>query len=219
LAWHTPATVVAAGTPVQEEYDQAFTAGLGGLAGMPAAESLTIPAPAVAGGWPQLAVQVTPESWAQVFTAGLLDIDYARQSRAAVPAWLQAQEAPELVPGVPAQVADKVLYISVLDPGLFGGQPTPLASASQWAEAARVGLSQTVSDVMVQADPGWAQMTAAGWQPTDVRLAEEDVSGLLTMRYGPRVSASHRFALQVIVGSARWHDGYGTVAVAGWQEQ
>ena len=52
----------------------------------------------------------------------------------ALAAWLQAQEAPELIPGVPGSVADKVLYISLLDPALFGGQPTPSAVASaQWA--------------------------------------------------------------------------------------
>ena len=55
-------------------------------------------------------------------------------------------------------------------------------------------------------------------QPTDVRMTEEDVTGRLTVHQGGRVTTSH-FALQVIVGSARWHDGYGTVAVAGWQEQ
>jgi hypothetical protein len=75
-----------------------------------------------------------------------------------------------------------------------------------------------VSDLIVQIDPGWAQMTAAGWQPTDLRMTEEDVSGLLTLRAAGTVT-SHHFALQVIVGSARWHDGYGTVAVAGWQER
>jgi hypothetical protein len=61
-------------------------------------------------------------------------------------------------------------------------------------------------------------MVAAGWQPTDVRMTEEDVTGRLTIDQGGRVT-THHFVLQVIVGSARWHDGYGTVAVSGWQEQ
>jgi hypothetical protein len=203
---------------VQEQYDQAFSQGLGSLSGMDASETLTVPPPLISGGWPTLPVEVTPERWAEAFTAALLDVDYARESRAGLAPWLQAQEAPELIPGVPSSVADKVLYISLLDPGLFGGQPTPIASASQWPAAARTGVSQTVSDMIIQADPAWAQTTAAGWQPTDVRMTEEDVSGLLTIRRGGSVM-SHRFGLQILVGSARWHDGYGTVAVAGWQEQ
>jgi hypothetical protein len=218
LVPHAPATVVAPGSPIQEQYDQAFSQGLGSLPGMDAAETLTVPAPAVTGGWPNLRVEITPERWAEVFAAALLDVDYARQSRQTLAAWLQAQEAPELIPGVPAAVADKVLYISLLDPGLFGGQPTPVVSASQWLAEATSRVSQTVSHVVVQPDPGWAQMTASGWQPADIRMTEEDVSGVLTVR-GARAVASHRFGLQVIVGSARWHDGYGTVAVAGWEEQ
>jgi hypothetical protein len=185
---------------------------------MAAAQALAVPSPAVVGGWPALPVQVTPERWAELFTAGLLDVDFTRQSGVTLAAWLQAQEAPELIPGVPPGVADKVLFISVLDPGLFGGQPTPVVPSGRWAANARAGVRQTVSNLMVQADPAWAQMTAAGWQPTDVRMTEEDVSGVVEVHQGGRVAA-HRFALQVIVGSARWHDGYGTVAVSGWQEQ
>jgi hypothetical protein len=218
LVWHAPPTAIAAGSPVQEQYDQAFSAGLGSLPGMAAARALPAPIAAVNGGWPRLSVEVTPERWAAAFVAALLDVDNRRQARDALAGWLQAQEAPELLPGVPAAVADKVLYVSLLDPALFGGQPTPVVSAPQWAAAARAGVRQTVSDVMVQADAGWAQMTAAGWQPTDVRMTEEDVTGLLTIHHGGGVT-SHRFGLQLIVGSARWHDGYGTVAVSGWQEQ
>jgi hypothetical protein len=202
---------------VQEQYDQAFSQGLGSLSGMAVAQTLAAPIPVISGGWPILPVEVSPERWAEAFTAGLLNVDYSRQSRAALAAWLQAQEAPELMPGVPSSVADKVLYISLLDPGLFGGQPTPVVSAAQWLTQAQTRVSQTISDVIVQPDPGWAQTTAAGWQPADIRMTEEDVSGVLTLRRGRSV-ISHRFGMQVMVGSARWHDGYGTVAVAGWQE-
>jgi hypothetical protein len=218
LIWHVPPTVVAPGTPIQEQYDQALSQGLGALSGMDAATALPVPAPVISAGWPRLGVQVTPESWASAFVSGLLNINYARQSRGALAAWLQAEEAPELIPGVPAAVADKTLYISVLDPGLFGGQPTPIASPEEWAADALAGVSQSVRGLMVQPDPSWAQATAAGWQPSDVRMTEEDVSGLLDLRRAGLVT-SHRFTLQVLVGSARWHDGYGTAAVAGWQEQ
>jgi hypothetical protein len=218
LAWHAPSTVVPPGTPIQEQYDQALSQGLGALSGMDAATALPVPAPAITAGWPRLAVSVTPESWASAFVTALLNVNYAHQSRAGLAAWLQAQEAPELVPGVPPAVADKALYISLLDPGLFGGQPTPIASPEQWAADARTEVTQSVRGLMVQPDPGWAQATAAGWQPGDVRMTEEDVSGVLDLRRGGPVS-SQRFTLQILVGSARWHDGYGTVAVTGWQVQ
>ena len=185
LSWHTPPTVVASGTPVQEEYDQAFAQGLGSQAGMIRAESLPVPAPAVAG---RLAgrsrAASTPEGWAAEFVAGLLDINFAGQSRPALAAWLQAQEAPELIPGIPATVADKVLYISLLDPGLFGGQPTPVVSAEAWGDEARAGVRQTVSGLLVEVDPAWSQLIAAGWQPADVRMTEVDVSGVLTRAPG-----------------------------------
>jgi hypothetical protein len=202
----------------QEEYDQTFSETLGSLPGMTTAAGLTVPVPALSGGWPRLPVEVTPERWAAEFVTGLLNVDYARQTRPGLAAWLQAQEAPELLPGVSVSVADKVLYLSLLDPGLFGGQPTPVSDAAQWASAARAAVRQTVSDLMVQPDSGWAQMMAAGWEPTDVRMTEEDVSGLVTVHRGAGVVV-RRFGLQIIVGSARWHDGYGTVAVSGWQER
>jgi hypothetical protein len=217
LSWHTPLTVVASGTPVQEEYDQAFTEGLGSQAGMIRAESLPVPSPALAGGWPVLTAASTPERWAAEFVAGLLDINFAMQSRLALAAWLQAQEAPEMIPGIPATVADKVLYISLLDPGLFGGQPTPVDSAEVWGNQARAGLRQTVSGLLIQVDPAWSQLIASGWQPADVRMTEVDVSGVLSEIQAGRAVSGHPFGLQLIVGSARWHDGYGTVAMAGWQ--
>jgi hypothetical protein len=217
LSWHTPSTVVASGTPVQEQYDQAFAQGLGDQAGMVRAESLSVPAPAVGTGWPALATASTPEGWAREFVAGLLDINFAGQSRSSLTAWLQAQEAPELIPGIPATVADKVLYISLLDPGLFGGQPTPVVPATVWADQASAGLRQTVSGLLVDVDPAWSQLIAAGWQPADLRMTEVDVSGVITDQQAGRAAVRHSFGLQLIVGSARWHDGYGTVAVAGWR--
>jgi hypothetical protein len=217
LVWHTESTVVPPGTPAQEEYDQALSQGLGSQPGITAAAALAVPSPAVEGGWPSLAVARTPEQWATEFTAALLDVDYAHQSRAALGAWLQAQEAPEVIPGIPGSVADKVLYISLLDPGIFGGQPSPVPTDTGWAANAEAGTTESVSGLLVQPDPGWAQMVAAGWQPPDVRMTELDVSGILTVRSGA-VTSSQNFTTQIIVGSSRWHDGFGTVAIGGWKE-
>jgi len=104
-------TAVAPGTPVQQEYDQAFASGLGGEPGMVAATALRIPPPVVSGGWPALPVAVAPEGWAVSFTRGLLDVDYGRVSRAALGSWLVLEEAQVLLPGDPASLANKVLYI------------------------------------------------------------------------------------------------------------
>jgi hypothetical protein len=217
LAWHPPVTAAAAGSPVQQQYDQAFAQGLGGQPGMFQAGALAVPRPAAAGGWPLLAVADTPQQWAREFVAGLLDVNYSVADRQDLGGWLEAEEAPELLAGVPGTVADKVLYVSLLDPGLFGGQPTPVPSAPQWAGLARDRVRASVSDLLVQPDPSWSQMVAAGWQPADPRMTQLDVSGALTVSGGPEPGLRH-FALTLLVGSARWHDGYGTIAVANWQE-
>ena len=85
--------------------------------GLAQLEAMKVPAPAISGGWPRLAVANSPETWATEFVTGLLDIDYSGQSRTALGPWLQAEEAPLLIPGIPASAADKELYATVLDPG------------------------------------------------------------------------------------------------------
>lgn len=217
LGWRTPLTVLPSGAPVQEQYDQAFEQTVGNQHGLSVAKRMELPAPAITGGWPRLAAADTPEAWARSFVAGLLDIEYARQSRPALGAWLQAQEAPMLLPGLPVGVADKVLYLSLLDPQVLADQPSPVPNPAQWQAAAHAGVRQVVSDLLVQPDPAWTRLTASGWQPADARMAGEDVSGLLTVHQG-RTVTSHHFTVEVFVGSARWHDGYGTESVTGWKE-
>jgi hypothetical protein len=218
LVLQTPDTVAPSQSPVQVEYDQQFAQSIGGTAGLARAGTLLVPYPAIAGRWPKLPVANSPETWAPEFVAGLLDIDYAYQSRMALGAWLQANEAPMLLPGLPADVADKMLYLSLLEPFLLGGQATPILSGTGWAANAKAGVRQSVSGLLVQTDPSWARLIDTGWQPTDVRMTCEDVSGLLTIIHGSRVVAVHRFSLQMYVGSARWHGGYGTETVTGWTE-
>jgi hypothetical protein len=217
LVWRAPVTVVPSGTPTQEQYDQAFVETVAGQHGLSVAEHLVVPAPAITGGWPRLAAATTLESWARAFVAGLLDVDYAHQSRSALGAWLQAQEAPMLIPGLPPSVVDKVLYLSLLDPQVLAGQPSPVPAPVPWQADAHAGVRQSVSDLLIQPDPAWTALTASGWQPADARMAGEDVSGLLTVRRGRAVTVLH-FTLEVFVGSARWHDGYGTESITGWQE-
>jgi len=74
-----------------------------------------------------------------------------------------------------------------------------------------------VGGLLIQPDPQWMEILAAGWQPTDERFGVEDVSGQLTVKRAG-ASFSLRFSLAVYTGSAHWHPGYGTVLVDNWTE-
>ncbi|HET9441883.1 MAG TPA: hypothetical protein VFO65_01100, partial [Acidimicrobiales bacterium] len=80
----------------------------------------------------------------------------------------------------------------------------------------RAAVRQQVSGLRVRVDPRWTELLATGWRPADARMAIVDVSGRLSIRRGDDVR-SEPFALQLLVGSARWRDGYGTVSVFGWE--
>jgi len=86
-------------------------------------------------------------------------------SRAPPGLWLMAHEAPELLPGVPGPVRDKVLYAWLLEPGLVQGSGPPIPPVAQWAADAKAGSRQSVSDLLAQADPSWQQLIDSGWQP------------------------------------------------------
>lgn len=217
LRWHAPPTVHAPGSPVQEEGNQAFTQGFSG-AGLGTLSHLEVPAPAIQGGWPALREVATPETWASAFTKGLLDIDFVHQSRPDLGHWLMAEEAPLLLPGVPSSAADKILYVSVLEPQLVGGGKSPIPSATTWQQEASEGVTQSVSGLLVQVGPSWSRLVASGWQPPDPRMTVEDVSGMLVVHQG-QTTTTRRFQLALGIGSARWHPGYGTIAVGGFSEK
>ncbi|MBW3642688.1 MAG: hypothetical protein KY447_07210 [Actinobacteria bacterium] len=216
FVWQTPVTAGGPETPVQHETDQAFLDAMARQPGMASAVALPVPPPEISGGWPRLPVESVPEAWAQQFVKGLLDIDYAEMSREALGPWLQAHAAPALVPGIPESVADKMLYTSLIATEVFGGQPTPIPPAEVWKADAQAGTRQWVSDLRVQVNPQWARLVATGWQPPDGRMTTLDVSGLLHIQRGDAASREH-FALKLLVGSARWRKGYGTVSVFDWR--
>ncbi len=214
-----PATTTPPDNPVQQQYDQGFARGFSSQANQAmfaAGEQMSLPGPAIAGGWPALAISNTPGGWTRSFVGGLLDIDFAAQHRSALGGWLVAQEAPDLMPGIPGGFADRTLYLSVLDPSAMS-TPSPVPSASQWRADAAGGVRWAVSALQVQLDPQWQQMVDAGWQPADLRADVEDVSGTLTVS-GPAGTTTHQFSMVVQVGSAHWHQGYGTVLVSNWKE-
>ena len=213
----TPVTDIPQRTPVQDQYDRALAQGLSSSGSVLAAETAQVPAPAVSTTWPAPAVSYEPDPWVRDFTDGLLDVDFARQSRAGLAGWLTAEGAPELLPGIPPSAQDKVLYLSLFDPTAVGGVSTPVPSPAQWQANASAGMSWSVSGLLVEPDARWSQIIADGWQPVDERFSVDDISGELTVHQGARV-VNHRFSMIVYTGSARWHDGYGTTLVTNWTE-
>ena len=115
-------------------------------ASVAAAEATSVPAPATSAAFPSIppADRSDPTAYAIAFATELLDTNYAAQSRAALLAWAEHEEAPNTLPGVPASVAGKALVLSLADPGLPGGTPSPTPSASQWATNAEEGVTQSV---------------------------------------------------------------------------
>jgi len=214
-----PATTVPSDSPVQQQYDQGFEQGFSSAANraqLAEIQTLSLPAPTATGGWPHLPPAYTPEGWTREFVAGLLAVDFARQSRSGLGAWLVAEEAPDLMPGIPVGAELGSLYATAMDPALTG-QPSPVPPVTVWQANAAAGVRWSVSNLEVQLDPGWQSMIAAGWQPVDLYASVEDVSGTLTITQGSS-SAQRSFSMVVQLGSAHWHPGYGTALVSEWKE-
>ena len=215
----SPSTTVPTLTAIQQQYDQGFQRGFTSAANrqtIAATESLVLPSPATTGGWPALAPTGSPETWTREFIAGLLDVDFAHQSRRDLGSWLVAQEAPDLMPGVPAKAQLPSLYATVMAPQATDS-PSPVPSPKRWQEYATSKVRWSVSGVQIQPNPQWQSMIAAGWQPADLYAAVEDVSGVLHISQAGTTSTK-TFSLIVQLGSAHWHHGYGAALVSGWKE-
>lgn len=211
-----PVTVPAPRTSLERRFNSALASGLAASGQIQTAEAAPVPAPGFSPGWPPLAPLNNEYRWAEAFTGRLLDIDFADQTRAGLGRWLMAVEAPELLPGVPWSVANKILYLSVLDPGPVGGGTTPMPGVNRWATYAREGERWRVSDLSVITDPLFSHWVAEGWQPADARFSALDVTGTLTAT-GPHGQSATRFRFELYVGSAHWQHGYGSVLLTNWK--
>ena len=203
---------------VQEEID-AQLARAETPASIAAAEQATVPAPAVSAAFPAISAQERsdPSAYAIAFVTELLDTSYATASRAELLAWAEHEEAPNTLPGVPASVAGKALVLSLADPGLPGATPSPTPSAAQWASDAQRGEVQSVSDLQAEVDPDWTQIISEGWQPIDVRMTIEVVTGTMTVSTNGQAAPPQSFSLTVTLGSAAYaRSSYGAVAVGDW---
>jgi hypothetical protein len=188
-------------------------------ASIAAAEVANVPDPATSAAYPSipLAGRSDPTAYAIAFATELLDTNYGAQSRDDLLAWAEYEEAPNTLPGVPASVAGKSLVLSLADPGLPGGTPSPTPSASQWATDAQEGVTQSVDNVEAEVDPDWDQIVAEGWEPRDPRLTIETVTGTITVTTNGQAAAPQSFSLTLTLGSAAHvHAGYGAVAAGDW---
>jgi hypothetical protein len=188
-------------------------------ASLSAAEAASVPVPTTSTAFPSIPLidRSDPTAYAIAFATELLDTDYGAQSRAALLAWAEHEEAPNTLPGVPGSVAGKSLVLSLADPGLPGGTPSPTPSANQWAANAEEGVTQSVGNVEAEVDPDWAQIIAEGWQPRDPRLTIETVTGTLTVSTEGRAAPPDSFSLTLTLGTAAHvYAGYGAVAAGDW---
>ena len=188
-------------------------------AAIAAAQRSTVAAPADSTAYPSVAAvdRGDPGTYAVAFTTELLDTNFTLQSRDALLAWAEHEEAPNTLPGVPASVAGKALVLSLADPDLPGGSPSPVPSAPQWVADATSGVSQSVADVQAEVAPDWTQIISEGWQPRDPLMTIETVTGTMTVTTNGVTAAPESFSLSVTLGSAAdVRAGYGAVAVADW---
>ena len=132
----------------------------------------------------------------------LLNTSFTAQSRDALLAWAEDEEAPNTLPGVQASVAGKALVLSLADPDLPGGSLSPVPSAPQWVADATGGVSQSVADVQAEVDPDWTQLISGGWQPRDALMTIETVTGTLTVATKGVAAPPESFSLTVTLGSA-----------------
>ena len=133
-----PQSELRTANPVQQQVD-AELAQAETPAAISAAERFSVPAPGVSTAYPSvpMADRGDPGAYATAFTTELLDTNFATQSRGELLSWAEYEEAPNTLPGVPASVAGKALVLSLADPDLPGGSPSPVPSAPQWVADAQ----------------------------------------------------------------------------------
>ncbi|MDA8358896.1 MAG: hypothetical protein M0Z95_21950 [Actinomycetota bacterium] len=179
-----------------------------------AVSALNLPAPAASADFPAIshATRQSPDSYATAFVTELLNIDFAKQTRAALLAWAVSETSPDTMPGTPTPAAAKVLYADLEPAG------SPLPTPAVWSANAASGVTWTTSNVTMTPAPIWTQVLATGWQPPDPRMNVFDVTGNLTVTQRGRPPAVKPFSLQLGLGTAEYHNGYGAMSVNNWTE-
>jgi hypothetical protein len=214
---YTPSTVEPAQTALQRSIDGQL-ARAESSSSIAAAEVLVVPAGEDSAAYPAVpaAARQSPTVYASSFAAELLNRNYRRQSRAELLTWAQAEEALNLLPGVPSSIANKTLYASLADPGIAGATgASPVPSPAAWAAAARTGTTQRVTDLLVAVDPSWAEIIDRGWEPRDPLMTIMDVTGVLIVSTG-KTTARRPVSMVLALGSCDRAPGLGAMAVQDW---
>jgi len=199
--------------------DQAVASEMG-ASGSTAAqiEAVTPAAPAWTPDYPAVPSADThdDQSYVTALLQELLDRDYRRQSRSDLARWVSAESADEMLPGSTTKVADRVAWVELMDPAAVGEKPGPVPTASEWVADARAGVRQRVYDIFVDTDPQWSKAVGAGLSTADPLLTVDDVTGVITTTAVG--TTTRHFSLEVMVGSALHHPGYGVASVDEWEE-
>jgi len=177
-----------------------------------AVEALSPPTPNPSLQFPSIPAteRQNPDSYATAFVAELLNINFASAPRSSLLSWAVSETSPETTPGTPALAASKFLYFNLISPG----GPTP--SEAAWTSNAAENVTWSASGVTVSVAPAWSQAIASGWQPPDLRMDFLDVTGNLTVTQTGRSLAVKPFSLQLGLGSAEYHHGYGAMSLNNW---
>jgi hypothetical protein len=205
-------------TQTQEKVDSELAASES-PASIAQAESETMPAPAVSAAYPVVPVseETDPTAFALAFATELLDINFRSQTRAALLGWAEYEEAPDTLPGVPAQIADRSLVGSLAYTDVAGAEASPVPPGAQWP-APNSGVVQQVSRLAATVAPDWTQLISGGWEPVDPLMTIMAVTGTITVTVDGRPGPPRSFSMALILGGARHHPGYGAVAVSAWTE-
>jgi hypothetical protein len=212
----TPLRVVPPATQTQKQTD-AQLAAAESPESIAQSETETVPAPKVSRVYPAVPGpdRTDPDAYALAFTRELLTIDYRTQTRTGLLAWAQSEEAPDTLPGVPPQIADKSLVGSLAYNGVTGTEVSPIASATHWPTPSS-GTTQRVSGLAASVTPDWTQLISSGWEPTDPLMTVLTVTGSIIVSTPGHPGLSRSFSMAVTLGGARTHPGYGAVAVSAW---
>ena len=177
-----------------------------------AIEAMALPSPSPSAQFPSIphGARQDPGSYATAFVSELLSIDFAKQDRPSLLSWAVSETSPETMPGTPASAAAKFLYADLTSSN------SPIPSARAWTANAASGVTWSASSVTVSVAPAWSQALATGWQPPDLRMDFLDVTGNLTITQPGQPPALRPFSLQLGLGSAEYHHGYGAMSLNNW---
>ena len=181
------------------------------------ATSEIMPAAATSAVYPAIpaAAESDPTAFALAFTSELLNVDSSVQTRAGLLAWAAYEEAPDTLPGVPTQIADKSLVGSLAYAEMAGSEPSPVPSAAGWPKA-NSGTVAQVSGLAAVVAPDWTQLVSTGWEPVDPLMTIMVVTGTMTVTSDGRPGPPRSFSMALTLGGARHHLGYGAIAVSAW---